>query len=159
MKGPARSVFIIAVVVLVLVVGAVIVALALSPGESHFAPNSPEAAFQHYLDAYRSRDFSGAYASFSTGAQRQLTLDQYVTQARSSASIPFDDNQRITIGRVEHQNSVVLLHLTIEQSGGSALDFERPSHDQTVPMVQENGAWKIDQLLLGTAPVPPNLSK
>lgn len=159
MKGPARSVLIIAIPVLVLVIGAVIIALALSPGESHFAPNSPEAAFQHYLDAYESRDFNGAYNSFSVGAQRQLTFDQYTARARSSADVPLDENQRVLIGEVEHRGSVVLLHLTIEHSGGSGLELDRSSYDQTVPMVQENGAWKIDELLLGTSTVPPDLSK
>ncbi len=142
-KGPARSVVIIAIAVVVLVIGAVIVALALSPKESHFAPNSPEAAFQHYVDTYNSRDFNEAYRSFSTGAQRQLTLDQYVTQARSSAHDPINDNQRIVIGKVEHQGSIVLLHLTIEHSGGSGLDFDHFSDEQTVPMIQENGLGKL----------------
>lgn len=158
-KGPARSVFIIAMAVLALVIGAVIIALTLSPKESHFAPNSPEAAFQHYVDAYNSRNFGEAYRSFSTGAQRQLTLDQYATQARSSAYVPINDNQRIAIEHVEHQGSVVFLHLTIEHSGGSGLDFDHPSYEQRVPMIQENGAWKIDELMLGTAPVPPERSK
>jgi len=152
---PARSVLIIAVPVLVLVIGAVIAVLVLSPGESHLAPGSPEAAFQQYLDAYQSRDFSGAYGSFSAGAQHQLSADDYVSRARSSTNVPFDDNQRILVGRVEQHGSAVILHLTIERSSGSGLNLDRSSYDQQVPLVQENGAWKIDQLLLGIYPLPP----
>ncbi len=159
MTRPARSVLIIAVPVLVLVAGAVITVLILSPGESHFAPGSPEAAFQQYLDAYEARDFSSVYGSFSAEAQRQLSVDEYMTRARSSANVSFDDNQRILIGRVEHHGSTAILHLTIEHSSGSGLRLNRSSYEQTVPLVQEDGAWKIDELLLGIYPLPPEFAR
>lgn len=150
-----RSVLLIAVVVVALVVGAVVAVLVLSPGESHFAPGSPEAAIQEYLDAYESRDFNKAYGSFSAQAQRQLTADAYATRARSSGIFPLDENQRILIGHVEHQGSAATLHLTIEHISGSGLDIDRSSYERTVPMVQGDGRWKIDELLLGIYPLPP----
>jgi hypothetical protein len=156
---PVRSVLIIAVVVLALVAGAVVAVLALSPGESHFAPGSPEAAFQQYLDAYESRDFRSAYDFFSAATQRQMSVDEYVSRARLSGNAPFDENQRILIGRVEHHDSAVTLHLAIEHVSGTGLQIDRSSYEQTVPLVQEQGAWKIDELLLGIYPLPPEVTR
>jgi len=154
-----RLVLIIAASVVVLVVAAVIAVLALSPGDSHFAPGSPEAVFQQYIKAYQSRDFNGAYGFFSSQAQKQLTADEYALNARSFGNVSFDSNQRILIDRVEHRDSAVILHLTIENIFGSGIDLNRTSYDRSIPMVQENGTWKIDELLLGINPAPVTPTK
>ena len=159
MTKPARSILLIASLVLVLVVAAVIAVLAFSPGDSHFAPGSPEAVFQQYLNTYQSRDFNSAYGFFSSQAQKQLTADEYALSARSFGNVSFDDNQRILIGRVEHRDSAVILHLTIENTFGSGLDLNRSSYDRPIPMVQEKGTWKIDELLLGINSVPVTPTK
>jgi hypothetical protein len=155
---PVRSVLIIAVLVLVLVAGAIVAVLALSPGASHFPPDSPEAAFQNYLNAYNARDFGTAFASFSAQARGQLSADDYARRARTFGDVPPDENQRILIGQVEKQGAAVVLHVTIEHVSGSGLELNRWSYEQTVPLVREDGAWKIDNLLLGTTPFPPEFT-
>ncbi len=131
--------------------------LAFAPAVGHFDANSPEAAFQHYLTSYQQRDFATSYGYFSSRARRQMSLDDYQSYARSSWA-PSDTNaSRVTANRVEQSGSTTTLYLTVENQSRSGLSVDRWSYQVVVPMVQETGAWKIDQLMLGTnlAPVAP----
>jgi hypothetical protein len=157
MARPARSVVVVAVLVIALVIASVIAVLAFAPSVSHFAPNSPEDVFQRYLKTYQDRDFTAAYEFFSAEARQQLSRDDYVSYARSGFDFPQSNVSRVAISRVEGGGANKTLHVTIEHQSGSGLDLNNWSEDLVIPMVQESGGWKIDRLLLGTssAPVAP----
>lgn len=161
MTKPARSILLIAGLVIVLVVAAIVAVLAFAPSESHFTSGSPEDVFQRYLTNYQNRDFATAYGFFSTQAQKQLALDDYAAYARSSHSGgSLDSNSRVTIDRVEGNDTRKTLHISVENISGSGLDLNRWTYDVVVPTVKESGAWKIDELLLGTSPAPiPSITK
>ena len=160
MTKPARSILLIAGLVIVLVVAAIVAVLAFAPSESHFTPGSPEDVFQRYLTSYQNRDFATAYGFFSTQAQKQLTLDDYAAYARSSYGGSLDSNSRVIVDRVEGNDTRRTLYISIENVSGSGLDLNRWTYDVVVPMVHESGVWKIDELLLGTSPAPiPSITK
>ncbi len=154
MTRPGRSILIIAGIVTALVASAIVVVLVVSPTESHFAPGSPEDVFQRYLTSYTNRDFTTAYGFFSTQAQQQLSMDDYLTYARSGYG-PVTEGNRVLVSRVEGSETSKTLRLTIESQSVSGLDVNRWSYDVSIPMVMESGSWKIDQLLLGTSTAPP----
>ncbi len=149
----------IAVLVLVLVLGAVVAVLAFNPSASHFDANSPEAAFQRYLSSYQQRDFATSYSYFSARSQQLMSFDDYRSYAQSSG-IPRDTSaSRVIANRVEQSGSTTTLYLTVENQSDAGLSVNRWSYQVAVPMVQEPSGWKIDQMMLGTnlAPVPPVL--
>ncbi|MGA7671931.1 MAG: hypothetical protein WBW04_15995 [Nitrolancea sp.] len=154
MARPGRSILIIAGSVVALVVAAIAVVLVVSPGETHFTPGSPEDVFQRYLTSYADRDFTTSYGYFTAESQKQLSIDDYLTYARSDYGSPVAQNSRVLVNGVEGDETSKTLHLTIESQSGTGLDINRWSYEVSVPMAMESGSWKIDQLLLGTSPAP-----
>ena len=154
MARPGRSILIIAGSVVVLVVAAIIIARVASPSETHFTPGSPEDVFQRYLTSYGKWDFTTAYGFFSADAQKQLSIDDYLTYARSDYGGAVSEDTRVVVNDVVGDETSKTLHVTVENQSGSGLDISQGSYDLSVPMVMESGSWKIDQLLLGTSPAP-----
>ena len=154
MTKPERLILIMAASVVTLVVAAIVIVLVVSPAATRFTPGSPEDVFQRYLTSYGNRDFATAYGFFSTDAQKQLAIDDYLNYARSDFGGPISENTRVVVHGVEGDATSSTLHLTVENQSGSGLDINRWSYEVSVPMVMESGSWKIDQLLLGTSPAP-----
>lgn len=151
---PARSVFWIAGLVIALVIAAVAAVLLVSPKTSHFVPGSPEDTVQRYLRTYQSGDFVTAYGFFSSQAQAQLSVDQYVIYAQAGAVTPPNDSSRVLVDQVEGNDQSVRVYLTIENDAGNAFQFDRWSYQVVIPLVRQTGEWKINQLMLGTSPAP-----
>ncbi|HUZ00590.1 MAG TPA: hypothetical protein VMU89_09570 [Thermomicrobiaceae bacterium] len=155
---PGRSIAIIGVVVVLLVVAAVVAALTLgSRGETTFPAGSPQAAFQAYYRASQAGDLTTAYGSFSQSVHAQMSPEQYAQLASSygSSMAPPGTTQRLTINEVvTHASASATLYVTVERVSGSGLDVSRFTYDRQIWMVQEDGAWKIGEALLGVDPAP-----
>ena len=156
-RHPGRTVAVIGGVVLLLVIASVVAALTLgSRGEVTFPAGSPEAAFQAYYRAYQAGDLTTAYSYFSRGVQQQLSREEYARLAAYGPSMaPPGAIQRLTItGAVTHPTGSATLYVTVEQVSGSGLNVSRFSYDRQIWMVQEDGAWKVGEALLGVDPAP-----
>ena len=157
---PGRSIAIIGGVVVLLVVAAVVAALTLgSRGEATFPAGSPEAAFQSYYRAYQGGDLTAAYGYFSSTVQRQMSRDQYAQYVSSYGSSmgPPGATERLTVDGVTTHGTAATLSLTVEEVYGSGVGVQRYSFTRQVRLVQENGAWKVDEALIGINPVPLEL--
>lgn len=154
---PARSIAIIAGVVVVFVVAAVAVVLLVGPTEeASFPAGSPEATFQSYYQAFQSRDFATAYGFFSERLRRQVSADQYASLASTYGPYePSEADMRIRVERIDISGERATLSLVIDRYYDSGLTIERSSYTRQIGLVREGGDWKIDELLIGVDPAPP----
>ncbi len=146
--GPPRSVLVISVAIVTLIVVALIAVVALPDRPTEYPAGSPEAAFQDFYDAWEFRDIEAAYALLSSDIRSGMSLEDY-RRMDSEMSWPRDEDRRIVLLDVTVAGDRALLDLRVDQFSSGALGGERYSHDQTVPLVRENGAWYVDQGLLG----------
>jgi predicted lipid-binding transport protein (Tim44 family) len=124
-----------------------------------FPADSPQAALQAYLQAFEDEDYEAAYAFFSADVQRQMSLEEferaatdYGTYATESRRVLYDGIDQLDTDNDE----TAILRLTVEVSYGDVLFADRYSYPTEVPMLREDGVWRIDQALvhLDPAPVP-----
>ena len=157
---PGRTIAVIGGVVALLVVAAVVAALTLgSRGATTFPSGSPEAAFQAYYRAYQDGDLATAYGYFSRTVHGQMTQAQYsqYVSAYGGSMSPPGASERLTVDGVATHGATATLSLTVEQLYGSGIDVQRSTYTRQVRLVQEDGAWKVDEALLGLNPAPPVL--
>jgi hypothetical protein len=144
---PERSVLLIGGLVLLLVGAAIVAALTLgSRPPVSYPPDSPEAAFQGYVQAVENGDPAAAYGYLSRRIQGQLSLDAYQREW-GRPILPRDRNSRLRIDRGERSGDRATLYLTIERHYGSGLSAGRSTSPEEVRLVREDGAWKIDDRL------------
>ena len=147
-----RHILVIGGVVGALVVAAVaVMALLGSRGPASYPSDSPEAAFQAYLQAYAAGDLEAAHASFSqrirSGTSSSGYLDDVSMYGRD------DQARRVWIDSVDRSDGLATLHLTIEEFFSSGLSSSSYRYETSVRMVLEDGSWKVDELLAGVDPV------
>ena len=143
----------------VAILAVVAVGLSAARDPDQFPPDSPQAALQAYLAAFEDEDYEAAYAFFSADVQRQMSLEEferapidYNLYATGSRRVLYDGIDQVQTDGDERAT----LRLTVEVSYGDVLFADRYSYPTEVPMVREDGAWRIDQALvhLDPAPVP-----
>jgi len=143
----------------ILAIGALSVVVVLMLGNTEptrFEAGTPERALQDYLAAYESGDYTAAYAFFSTRARSQATRQEYRDVA-IGWGYGFDapDRRVLFDGRSGTGDQAVLALSVEEYSGGLGGNVYRSPRQ--VPMVRENGSWRIDALLIWLDPGPwPN---
>ena len=141
----------------VAVVAVVAVAFTAAQGPAEFPPDSPEAALQAYLEAYDEGDYEAAYGHFSADVQDQMAFEEFERVAREYG-IYAGESRRVLydgVGRVEIDgDETKTLQLTVEVSSGGGLAANPYSYQTEVPMVREDGAWRIDQPLVHLDPAP-----
>jgi hypothetical protein len=120
-----------------------------------FPADSPEAALQGYLEAFDAGDYGAAYEYFSAPVQGVMSAADFEAAARDYASYR-TESYLVTYDGTEGTGDRVSLQVTIEYGSGGALSTDRYSYQTTVPMVREDGSWRIDEALvfLDPAPVP-----
>lgn len=133
------------VVVLVVVVAAVAVAT-MGDRTASYPASSPEAAFQAYLTAYQAGDYETAYASFSAAVQRTMSFRDFSDRTGWGMG---DPNARVSIERTDLTAGRATLHLAIDHYWANGLQSSSYREQRTVRLVREDGAWRIDQELVG----------
>lgn len=152
-QGPwvPRSMLVAGGVIAALIVVAIVVVLTRPTGPTTYPDGSPEAAFQAYLSAYDAEDVEGAYDWFSSSVRESLSIADY-RRMLSENSWQREQSRRIVLDRVDLGEQRAILHLRVEHFSQDGLGGSRWSYDQSVRLVTERGAWKIDEPLLGVDP-------
>jgi hypothetical protein len=146
---PLRTIVILGGLVALLVVTAVVVSLVLAPGEpASYPADSPEYAFQRYYQALQDGDTRAAYSLFSARVQRQLSYDQFAAYAGRQPQTS-EQSPIVRIDRVTRGDEGATLSLSLEQRFGSGFGQSSDVQQRSVRLVQENGAWKIDDAIVG----------
>ncbi len=157
---PTRFVLVLGSVLLVLVVlTAAVVFLVERRGPPSYPPGTPEATVVAYVEAIRMADREAVLAALSTRARNELerrerTDPYYDVSAELRGASESLRNTRVRIDRVEVRGRQARVTLTIERTsadiqpgfpfptlGGGTFSYQR-----TLLLVQEDGAWKIDEL-------------
>lgn len=147
--GIPRAVLLVGGAIVALIALAVVVALAVPKGPAVFDPGSPEAAFQAFYEAYEVRDVEGAYRLLSSSVTDELSLTEYRRLDAEQAWQRNEDRRVVLLGS-ERTGETALLRLRIDQfSGGGGLGGNRYSYERTIQLVQEDGAWRIDEPIVG----------
>jgi hypothetical protein len=147
-----RHILIIGGIVVALVVVAVAVVIVLgSRGAATYPPDSPEASFQAYLQAYEANDLETAYGYLSVRIRSDTALSAYLDEA---AMYDRGDMTRgVWIDSVDRTGGRATLNLTIEEFYSSGLSSSSYRYESRVRMVLEDGSWRIDERLAGVDPV------
>lgn len=147
--GLPRSVLITIGAIVVLVVVAVLVAVFLPDRPTTYPAGSPEAAFQDYLDAWTAGDLETAYAGLSSTVRSDLDLETY-RRIDAEQSWQRTMDRRVVLLGADVTGERALLRLRIDQFTSGGFGGDRYSEERTVRMVREDGAWRIDEPLVGT---------
>jgi hypothetical protein len=142
-SSPLRSILPIAGALAALVVIAVIVALVASPDEPEtFAAGSPERAVQDYIEALRDFDVDRAYGMLSEQARADVSRSDFRMYVRYSCVQ--QSHCRVRLADVSVDGDRATVQVALEHSGGGPLDLNRYTERITIPLVREDGTWKID---------------
>ncbi|HAX25270.1 MAG TPA: hypothetical protein DCX80_09550, partial [Chloroflexi bacterium] len=143
MGKPERFVLIVGGGVLAIAALAVAVIVAIGgPKTAEYDPASPEGVVQRYLEAARIGDDNAVRELLSERALRQLDADGIHDKYRPA---PLEDNRLVTLQRTVVQGDHATVWLRIESPGGSGLSLDRYSWTMPVPLVRENGNWRVDE--------------
>lgn len=159
MGRPERSIIVVGALVLLLVALAVVTVVALgSTASDDFPADSPEATVQRYITAISERDSETAYGLLSERAQQMFTPEDFSDALRYN--VRDVDNQRIRIGQVERNGDRATVHLMIDRFWGSGVDFNRSTSRTPIPVVRDEGEWKIDDPItwIGLGPTTLNVA-
>lgn len=148
---PRAGLVIVAVIVALTAIALVLV-VAVPNGPTTYEPGSPEAAFQGFYRAYEGGDIESAHALFSSSIKEQLTLSEY-RRVDAEHAWQRDEDRRVVLLRTEVTGDRASLHLRIDQFTGGGLGAARNSYERTIRLVRENGAWLIDEPIVGVEPV------
>jgi hypothetical protein len=128
-----------------LVVGAAVLLVAGTRPEATFPPDSAEAVFQGYLDAWDAGNVEIAYAALSAKARARISLAEFREVHDWSGDAPV----RVWIEGRRDVGGEVVLELTVEQAHGGLLGPDRQRYQPTVTLIRQDDAWKIDTPLVG----------
>jgi hypothetical protein len=148
-RGGSRATLLVggAIVALIAIAALVVVAVPRSP--TVYEPGSPEAAFQSFYRAYENGDVEGAYRYLASSVTDQLTLIEY-RQLDSEQGWQREEDRRVVLLGSDLAGDTTTLRLRIDQfSSGGGLGGNRYSSDRTIRLVQEDGAWLIDEPIVG----------
>jgi hypothetical protein len=139
----------------VVVVAALIVVLLGSREAAPLPADSPEGVVQRYLAAFEDGDYPAAYGYFSQTIREGMDEATYERSVREFG-YAYDVSRRVLFDRTTLNGDRATVHLTVEEyySGGpfGAGDTYRSS--RMITLVREDGAWRIDDSLIGLDPGP-----
>ena len=150
-SGPPRSVIAAALAIIALVAISVIVAVALPDEPATYPADSPEAAFQAFYGAWETGDTDAAYALLSADVKRTFTADSY-RDRDSEQSWQRDEDRRVVLLKSEVTGDRAVLDLRVDTFYDGGFGGSRYSDDRSIRLVRVDGAWHIDQPLLGIEP-------
>jgi hypothetical protein len=138
-SGWPKSLLAVAAFMVILAVAATAVVMTVGgPKESTYPAGSPEAAFQSFLKAAKSGDWTTADGLLSSGLQAQGVTAQ---QAAGPATL---DLVTVSIKSSSTTGTVATLSLDVQTSSGSGLGSFSYHSVSTVRMVLEGDRWKLD---------------
>jgi hypothetical protein len=147
-----RFTWAVVIVVVLLLVGAVIT-LSLTGGrgsqsaEDYLLADSPEAVVHNAYVAMLSGDVTRARQYYSTAI---LESEESMFKNRFDSFYVGDRNQRLRILTVERQSeesALVTIALDTYSTGGLFDGGSTWTQRQTLPLVREEGSWKIDSMV------------
>jgi hypothetical protein len=143
-----------AIVAIVAVTVAVVLVLG-QRGEPNLEPGSPEAALHAYLAAHENGDHELAYAAFSQDVTEAWSLEEYEEAVDAYGGFTGEaPSRRVLFDRADVDGDEARVHLTIEEFYGDGLSGDAYRTPRVVRMVREDGAWRIDEPLVGLEPAP-----
>jgi hypothetical protein len=155
--GSSRGLLLIAGVVLLLLAATVaVVLLAGGPREPDLEPGSPEAALHGYLTAFDEGDLETAHSYFSASLRQRWSLDAYRRAVDLQGTGHHPDGgpaRRVVFDRSDVFDDTARVRLTVEEFYGEGLGGSTYRSAREVRMVREEGAWYLDQALVGLEPV------
>jgi len=147
--GPSRLLIGTTLALVVVAIAAVVVVLVGRPsGAATYPAGSPEAAFQSYLAADEGADPAATYGAFSTRVRATWPYDEYLG-ARDMYSGWQQNERRVWIDRVERNGDLATLYLSVEYASGSGIGASTWTDHREVRMMFEDGAWRVDQRIVG----------
>lgn len=147
-RSVSRSMLVIGGSIAALMVIAIVAVLAFPGGPTKYPPGSPEAAFQDYYAAYEVGDLEAAYAYFSTGVKAVMSVTEF-RRSDSDYAWQRDQDRRIVLDRVDQTDGRAVLQLRIDEFSSGGLGGNRYSYERSIRLVEEGGAWLIDEALIG----------
>lgn len=147
-RSVSRSMLAIGGSIAALIVIAIVAVLAFPGGATTYPPGSPEAAFQDYYAAYEVGDLEAAYAYFSAGVKGTMSLADF-RRTDSEYGWQRDQDRRIVLDRVDQTGGRAVLRLRIDEFSPGGLGGNRYSHERSIRLIYEGGAWLIDEALIG----------
>ena len=155
--GSGRSILMIGLAVAAVATIAIIadfVASSRPPVE--YAVGSPEAAVQDYLRVWTDGDDEAALSAFSARVRADLTLADYrsmTSDFRRYQEPPSGPTRRVFIDRATITGEKATVDLTVEESWqGGPLERNVNRSARRLPLIREDGAWKIDEQLVWLDP-------
>jgi len=155
--APDRSLVAIGAGILVLVVVAVAAVVLLgSRGAVDLPADSPEGVVQRHLAAHEKGDHEEAWGYFSADVQEEMPLDTYRRTAGEFGAYRDFGSRRILFDESEVDGDRARVHLTVEEfyDGGPFGGGETFRSGRVIDLVREDGAWRIDDALIGLEPAP-----
>jgi hypothetical protein len=143
-----KSVLFASVGIVALVVIALVIALALPNRPTEYPAGSPEAAFQDFYGAWETNDLEAAYGHFSPAVTKDLSLSEY-RRMNSDWSWQRDQDRRLVLLGADVTGDRAVLHVRVDEFTEGALGGQRNSFERPVRLALENGAWLIDEPLIG----------
>ena len=128
---------------------AMVLVLAVPKQSTTYDPGSPQAAFQTFYLAFEAGDLESAHALFSRDIKARLTLPEY-RQLEGEHGWQRDQDQRVVLLGTDVTGDRASLRLRIDSFyEGGGLGASRSSQERTVRLVREDGAWLIDEPIMG----------
>jgi hypothetical protein len=147
-----HSLAVLAAALIALVVLAVLIAQFAATPQT-YAADTPEGAFQRQFQAYEAGDFELAYGYFSSDVKESMSESQYERWALE-AGYGYGGNERVTLDDVVIRDGRATLRLTVSEPGGGVFPTSY-EWDADVPLVLEEGTWRIDAPIAGLSRIDP----
>ena len=156
-RGPDRTIAVVAVGIVALVTITAAVVLLLGSREPASLPaDSPEGVVQRHLAAFEDGDFETAHGFFSSEVRAEMDVEAYEQLTRDYGMFPTDASRRVLFDRTETDGDRATVHLTVEEyhGGGAFGGGDTYRSPREIRMVREDGAWRIDEPIVGFEPAP-----
>jgi len=147
-RGGSRSIWLAGAIVAIVLALVAAAALIVSGDreDAVYPPDSPEAAFQGYAQAWDEGDTDTAWSVLTSSAQGRVSRRDF----REANTWRDEEGYRIWIDDRSGTDERAVLHLTIETIYDAGLiGSGRYEESSRVTMVREDGEWKIDTPLVG----------
>jgi hypothetical protein len=143
-----RAVLVVGGAIVALIALALVVVLAVPKGPTTYDPGSPEAAFQAFYQAFEAGDVEGAYELLGSSVTDELTPAEY-RALDAEQGWQRDQDRRVLLLGVDVNGDRTNLRLRIDEFSQGGLGGNRYSSERTIRLVREDGAWLIDEPIVG----------
>lgn len=140
-------------IVAVVVISVVAVAAAGAREPTELEEGSPEAAVQEYLLALEAGDVEAAYAMFSASVQEELSFEDFERSIEEWELYSAGFSRTVYFDHTEITGDSARVYLTVEDTYPDGGFVAPPTgYPIQIRMVNESGAWRIDEPLTGLDP-------